>query len=383
MALDLVLISWNIGGARWLELADNHSGDSIYASREELKRELNVELNELIRKYNPDVVTLQEVVDYSFDGKQQNRDSLINAPPHYKYLSAMIVDSIQHPHLDKWRNVREKGRWPNAAAFCQGNAFLVREDLHVVPVTSLSRVGVTFKDWLEFFLPGADEKIYNQSLLSNVYLESGLYFGDRDTEPRSCSVLHLVLPNVIQSTSRIKRPLDVFVLNIHLTKLVAESLGPEESKRKAAKQGTLVRSKQFERILSDIVLRREKWQKDGFPVRGRVTVPNQFETCDRYAPLWIALGDFNFAPTSKEYKQITDKYFIDINPEENIPTKMSKIDSCFTEIVDYVFLRPSFQSGKDLGLGYRVAGQAFPCTNANMVSDHYPILARIKIEIKE
>ena len=54
-------------------------------------------------------------------------------------------------------------------------------------------------------------------------MDSGLYFGDRNTEPRAALVSHFIYDSGPSTGD--PKPLDIFVVNLHLTTLMMEREG--------------------------------------------------------------------------------------------------------------------------------------------------------------
>ena len=123
-------------------------------------------------------------------------------------------------------------------------------------------------------------------------MEYGLYFGDRNTEPRAALVGHLIYdPEIEQSIPRGKcKAQDIFIVNVHLTTLAMEREGiPEIDARAAA-----IRRNQLDVIFNGIVSRYNTWRQEGYPERGQRRTSEPGETFERHPPIWILVGDFNF-----------------------------------------------------------------------------------------
>ena len=102
-----------------------------------------------------------------------------------------------------------------------GNAFLIKHGTPIFPVWDLSNL-----------LQSAPQN-KNKHLIEKVHLDSGLYFGDRNTEPRAALVAHFIInPNPVGSSKATNtndcKPLDIFVVNLHLTTLMMEREGVPE-----------------------------------------------------------------------------------------------------------------------------------------------------------
>ncbi|HEV2722577.1 MAG TPA: hypothetical protein VG323_21320, partial [Thermoanaerobaculia bacterium] len=221
---DIKILNWNIGGAKYLELLSakdaKHGAD--VETREDFRKALNEALRVEIRRRHPQVLTLQEVVEYQEDGHVENRESVIDPPPEYHYFPFMLIDSLRHSHQGKWNKVRTIGHWPKNAFFAQGNAILVRKELPLFPLWSLPALNQNHEKWIAN-LPRRRNDAPGLGCMETVALESGLYFGDRNTEPRAALVIHLVLSTI--GNDLLPKPLDVFVINVHLTTLMLEREG--------------------------------------------------------------------------------------------------------------------------------------------------------------
>lgn len=376
--MSLSIVSWNVFGARWLDLSGEDSPRQERPVREERKRGLNDEILKIIEQHQPEVIAFQETVEYSLSGFWGDRTTLIDTPNGYQYYSSILVDSIGNPQSNKWKNARTKGRWPTSALFSQGNAFLVREDLSFFPPSSLPKTGVNFSEWLQSFLPGIDCTASLSSCIQNVNLGSGIYFGDRDTEPRGCSILHLVFP--FHRTYQQDKPLDVFILNTHLTTLLAErTTASEGGGKETVKQVIALRKSQMTQILDNVVFRYENWIQSGFKVRGRPVKLNSCETVERWAPLWVILGDFNFTQNSEEYNWFVNQGMSHLPYQEKPDTISEKFSYSPQSIVDHVFIRPTLESANFV---QKLNFSGFTSSiETKEVSDHSPIFAKINISI--
>ena len=89
------------------------------------------------------------------------------------------------------------GDWPDNAFFAQGNAFLLRDNVPHFPVWNLSA--------------SRERGLGRQRhFIEQVNLETGLYFGDRNTEPRAALVAHFMY----NYKGETEKPLDIFVVNL-------------------------------------------------------------------------------------------------------------------------------------------------------------------------
>ena len=75
--------------------------------REDLRNNLNYELKNLIRSYEPDDVSLQEIVRYG--NLPQNAKDIIDPINSYSYYSIPLLNSDLLSSKAKWDKVRRLG----------------------------------------------------------------------------------------------------------------------------------------------------------------------------------------------------------------------------------------------------------------------------------
>ena len=385
----LKVVNWNVGGAKYLELKSDkskkHNEDD--ETREQFRRRLNIALNTLLDGSEwPEVVTLQEVVQYHESGNTQKARDVIDCPEDYFFYPFWLIDTHRHSAQGKWDKVRENGDWPPAAYFAQGNAILVRKDVGLFPIWSLPDVNVLRDDAQlpAFYRQGEP----GQRCIEQVLLESGLYFGNRDTEPRAALVTHLVLSGIRQRNNSeilaLEKPLDVFVINLHLTTLTMEREGVPNIDDEAMR----TRLRQLDIVLNDIISPYNRWRREGFPIRGKEFVPKKdVETTKRHAPIWIIAGDFNFTPESTEYETLVRRGFIDLiapdqkeaRPEHRTGTKAKGFGTDPKIKLDYVFAGPRFEVIDPTDAENRTG---FNHVNTDIrVSDHFPLKIDVPIKL--
>jgi endonuclease/exonuclease/phosphatase family metal-dependent hydrolase len=373
----VTLLNWNIGGAKYLELKPEnspkrHRGEQC---REEFRRKLNEALLREIEDYDPAVLTLQEVVEYEPDGHVERRMSVIDPPPKYHYYPYMLIDTLRHSHQGKWNKVRNVGEWSEQAFFAQGNAILVhREKVPHFPLWSLPDINQNHEQWV-CQQPRRYADAPGQGCMEMVALESGLYFGNRNTEPRAALVVHLVLSSVFDQ--ELPKPLDVFVVNLHLTTLMMEREGIPAIDQAAAD----TRMSQLNIVLNGVISRYNEWRAQKFRIRGEYFPPSQKdghrETHERLPPIWVIAGDFNFTPESVEYETLVRKGFIDIGKG---PTKAKGLGNPPSITLDYVFAGPRFEAIEP--------NAAVACKERSIVvdhvrvSDHFPLVAYVPITVE-
>lgn len=346
--MDFTILNWNIGGAKYLELKEDE--------RNKFWDVLNKELKGLVHKHTPHVFTLQEIVRYGTSS--QDAEDIVDRIEGYRYYSFTLIDTDRLSSKAKWNKVKRAGGWGQDSYFAQGNAMLLRDDILHSPVWALPARLHNFTKTRHF--------------IEQVNLESGLYFGDRDTEPRSALVTHLVF----NPKSPNEDPLDIFVVNLHLTTLMMEREGVPEVDMKASR----IRMGQLDVIFSGIVSRYNIWKQQGFPERGEHRQPESGETFKRHQPVWILAGDFNFTPESMEYETIKKMNFIDVHPNKGTGTKAKGKGKLATLTVDYIFAGPKFISLDPLITDHAILRNGPPDYSVK-VSDHYPLFATIPLAI--
>lgn len=347
--MDFTILNWNIGGAKYLE--------EKKTKRKKTREMINKELRQLIRRYNhPFVVTLQEIVRY---GKSaQTAEDIIDPVRGYHYFSFPLIDSDRLSSKAKWNKVKRLGGWSANTFFAQGNATLLRNDVPHFPVWDLSRVG-------------ACRRRADRHFIEQVNLESGLYFGDRNTEPRAALVSHFIC----DPKGRGEKPLDVFVINLHLTTLMGEREGIPEIDLEA----TRIRLSQIDVVFRGVVSRYNTWRAQGFPERGIKRDPAPGERHDRYPPVWILAGDFNFTEESTEYQRIRRMNFIDVVPKKGTGTKAKGAGNPATLTVDYIFAGPKFIALDSLITEALIKDNEVD--HQVKSSDHYPMYANVPLAL--
>ena len=380
MDIDFKVLNWNIGGAKFFELPLNE--------REMFKKQLNHALKVEMDEFDPDVVTLQEITEYSDEGDRNNPRQVVEVPNNYAYFPHILIDTYHRSHPGKWNKVRKLGGWKPNAYLAQGNAFLVHERLKCFPILSLPAVGVDYDSWqqersTDSNLPSeiTPNDSRQNSFIEDVSLHTGLYFGSRDTESRAASILHIVIDETMRGGERLTAPLDIFVINLHLTTLTMEREGVPERDSTASR----TRVKQLDIVFDRIISRYNQWCLENFPIRNEHVGPiKKVETHTRHRPIWIIAGDFNFTPASNEYRYVIDRNFTDmINGSEHdrLGTKSAGLGKEPTVTVDYVFAGPLFWSLDPKFV--RSHSQSHVVRNSDTkVSDHLPIKVRLQAALE-
>ena len=211
-----------------------------------------------------------------------------------------------------------------------------------------------------------------------MHLDSGLYFGDRNTEPRAALVMHFICHPQTQDAP--SKPLDIFIVNLHLTTLIMEREGVPQIDSLASR----TRLAQLEIVFDGIVSRYNSWRQGGYLDRGKERKSEENEDFDRHSPLWILAGDFNFTEESDEYMYIKKRNFIDTVPDygkvspfgKGSKSKGVKTDPTLT--LDYVFAGPKFVSFNPVIEETGISQNRVIHDHEFRASDHYPVLSKVQ-----
>ena len=390
--MELRVLNWNIGGAKVLEQKTEDERDKV-------EKEINEDLRSLIENNRPDIVTLQEVAAYK-QPKHKNVINTINIEKigelGYKFFFIPLIDSLGFSSQAKWKKISKDSDWDENTYFSQGNAMLFHKDVALFPFWDLSKPtekspGIRLLTILEQqkknpvpdFTCKFDHDFQNL-LIEHIHLEGGVYFGDRDTEPRAALVGHIILDSPLPNDPK---PIDVFVINIHLVTTMKERVGIPMIDTKAAE----LRIKQLDVIFDGIISRYNSWFEDGFPDRGVKRSPEKSETFERHHPIWLLCGDFNFTENSHEYNYIIRRNFVDTTPPsrrediiwqhgrsvEHKGTKASGSGNPATLTLDYIFAGPKYVSFDPL---FSVKRMHDNRVDHNITSsDHYPLISKIPL----
>lgn len=331
---DFRVVTWNVGGAKFLELPVDSTKESPF-TRDEFRSKLHEALRRLTQDFKPHVVLLQEIVRFG-----NTPDDLIDISsiPGYYYASSVAIDTTNQSHPLKWKKYYGDGKWQEGTYLAQGYGILWRQELHHTAIW----------DFLGEPGPEIQKEI--------IRIETGLFTGSRDTEPRIAVVTHFVIDFG-------GKPLDIFVINLHLTTLKGEREG-SPNKDIAASQ---VRQQQLEIITNGVVSRYNEW------------VADKRKKENRRPAIWVLGGDFNCMPSAPEINASRRMNFIDLNEEKGSGTKGTTVPIVNATIpLDYLFAGPAYYS-----IDPYLAKQA---TNANpkplaqyKVSDHFPVYAEVPI----
>lgn len=334
-AESLRVLSWNLAGAKHLA----RGPDKTNTAREILTEQLAL----ILEEYKPHIVALQEYVRF-VKGSSAREDTvgLIDQSriSNYRFAEEPLIDNKKPSHPEKWQ--RFEG-WGDASFLSQGMAMLWRSDMCAGNIWD-------FKTTTSERLP-----------VEVVRMETGLYTGNRDTEPRAAIVGHFVFgPN--------EEPRDVLVVNVHLSTLKHE----REGKPLYDELGRKARMNQIDVLLNGLVSRYNSWW-DKYEGKGQ-----------RKPPIWILAGDFNCTPNSPEISRLIQSQFINLNPD---PKWGSRGDDRELN-VDYIFAGPKYRALRHRAVEEQTQHNPAPiktissagCEAKLDTSDHYPVFAELPLK---
>ncbi|HLO34279.1 MAG TPA: endonuclease/exonuclease/phosphatase family protein [Anaerolineales bacterium] len=328
------VVTWNIGGAKFFNLPVKSIEGSPY-TREDFRRDLHEALNSLTHHFQPDVVLLQEIVRFGNTPKDLID---IERIPGYYYAPTIAIDTVNQSHPLKWTKYYDDSQWEKGTYLAQGYGLLWRQTLtHAATWDFAGQTG-----------PDIEKEI--------VRIETGLFTGSRDTEPRIAVIAHFIID--FQG-----RPLDIFIINLHLTTLKGEREG-SPNKDIAASQ---VRQQQLEIVTHGVVSRYNEW------------VAEKRKQSKRLPAIWVLGGDFNCMPSAPEIKALEGANFIDLNPAKGTGTKGTTVPiEKATITLDYLFAGPAYYSIDPYLAMQAIRANPLPLAQYR-VSDHFPILADVPI----
>jgi len=324
----LTIANWNVGGAKYLNLPPD--------SRLAFRRQINEEIRRICLKWQPDLLLLQEVTRTRCAGGEPT--DLVVAPPGYRYHMEPIHDSDMHSHPVRWCRYRSSGNRADDDYIGQGAGFVWREDLKHASI------------W-DYTTADASDRL----VCEMVPTETGLFTGNRDTEPRAAAVAHFVV------SDEEEQPTHVFVANIHLSTLHGE----RERHSPRDRLGAQVRLRQLQTILEGIVARHVGWSQLVEP------------PIDLSNVMWLVGGDFNAAPSSDEIERVRNSGFCDANPNKGSGNKTSGLGNDPMHTVDYLFANYLQGWPRMMNAFQRMMAHNPAPDLSFRVSDHYPTIARL------
>ncbi len=419
----LRIINWNIGGAKYLELKSRASDKFVdppdpkckdlgWGCPDQMRKDcknkcregFRIDVNEGLRylmAQKPDVITLQEVVRYRPHADLRHSEDVIDRPDDYgyHYIPMWLIDTVRHGARGKWDKVKENGDWSGDPFFAQGNAFLLRDTISVsdgvayFPVYAIPKPYRNRDDFRAIPIHANQrwDDPPGRGCMECVQLEPGMYFGDRDTEPRAALVAHMVLSGPSDGggggmRDHLDSPLDVFVVNVHLTTL----MGEREGIPGIDEQASQTRLRQLDIVLNKLVSKYNQWRRDGYRIREKpYDVRAEYDTTKRHQPIWVITGDFNFTPESVEYQTMLRRGFIDLMPKRfahqsvsHRPTKAKGAGNDPTITLDYVFAGPRLAALDPHHVEDGIQDNKVE-TEQVKASDHYPLIVDLPISVEE
>lgn len=309
------ILTWNIAGAKFL--------GSSKSKRAEYSVLLNKSISDLVDRYSPDFILLQESVCYSENTELYEKTSIIQPPDNYKHDFTPTIDTTNQSHPMKWEKYYNTGKWGQNSYIAQGHSILWKSDFANQSL------------WAE--IPDKTEDFQKEI----VRLDTGLYTGTRDSEPRSLVVTRFYSPLT---------KLNLIMVNIHLTTLHGE----REYIFERDIEGSRIRIAQIKTVLKGVISRYNNWLKKS--------------EADSIQPIWILAGDFNCQIDSQEIEFLKRMGFTDINPDKGLGTKRSIVHGSSRSItVDYIFIGAT-QSFNPVSISKNPAP-----INDIQLSDHYPV----------
>jgi len=348
------VVTWNVAGAKFLEFPENIPKNPLKTypmTRGQFQESLHAALKRLTQEFNPDVIMLQEIVRY---GRPNNPNDLIQVAeiPGYYYDASIAISTTDQSHPQKWDKYfgyidqgKTKRNWEPGTYLSQGYGILWREGLRHASI------------W--------DFKGDSGSRISKeiVRLETGLFTGSRDTEPRLAVVTHFIIDFH-------DKELDIFVVNLHLTTLKGEREGSPDKDVTASR----VRLQQLNTVVNGIVSRYNEW------VPGKIKEAKKNDpNFTRVPAVWVLGGDFNCMPQSSEIAAMEQMNFIDLNPHKGSGTKGSTVPiETATIALDFLFAGPAYYSLDPYLAKIATENNPLPLKQYR-VSDHFPVLADVPI----
>lgn len=368
------VLTWNMGGAKYFsELKDRPTAKTW---NQHVGKAVRV-LRALLKKYNPDVVALQEVPKAEgARGFKNVLDEIQIEEEEEVNCSAVFFENLRsdtHQIRKVFSDLAQVPRFRNVH-FLQGYAFLYMSDPSLAVPRSV---------WTEH-MPLADHP--PEEAFEGIHLSTGLYCGDRNTEPRLA-----VMGRFFKTFGKKQKDpaLEVCVLNLHLSTLRYE----RENMPGFDMESANVRRSQIDTLLKYVITPynlaiRDKWQAGWNEMSGGPVGQDEEQGLRQRTPLWFLAGDLNCPPNSQEIQFLEQMNFEDLVPSDP-PVRGTKMDSSHahpTLVLDYIFAGPSFT----------LEGNAFkPTKNSEVVdienlpasppwtfstfpSDHIPVFAELK-----
>ncbi len=320
----ITMASWNMDGVSFLKTDPKE--------RDHLKAMITRQLQEnCLQKHQPDFLAVQEIVRYEQDGAVRE---LVEPPEGYCYSSCISIDTVSQNNPLKWQPIRKAGKWSPEAYLGQGNGLLWRKE---IPHCSI------------WDCRGDKAGCGGTILQEIIRIDTGLFIGNRDTEPRLAVVSHFI-----------HRKRHLFIVNLHLTTLLREREGfPDRDSL-----GSDIRDRQLDIVLNGIVSRFNRWREE------QCALNNPEER-----PVWFLAGDFNATENSPEIAKMKRLNFVDLCPDKGSGTKRGKRGGSAALTLDYIFAGPAYYAFDPHSVIRHLEETSRPPLDDITVSDHYPIIA--------
>lgn len=379
--MEISIMSWNMAGAKLFEQLDSKPypvAGSYTAAFRKTWQDSIAGWMQTPDQVQADIILLQECIGFedksaSPSGRwQTGRAILSEIFSDYQCFFFPAVTSHNNPHPGKWNRYTEKGNVKNHIPahvdVQQGYGICIRKGI------SSRKLWVPWAD-PENVPPDSDlVDTDGVSCFEAISITTGLYLGQRDTEPRL-----VIMGRVKLESEGESRYLNY--LNIHLNTLSGEREGNVRLNRRAGAS----RLRQIELILDNIVSAYQETTHHRMPAG----------TQQSQRDIWVIAGDFNTSPDSDEINMIRQSGFIDAIPDKRIEdeypdralhnkigSKWSLLDSQTPPInVDYIFCGlEQFTFAAD---GLDTTGSRRPLRpyfeDPAFASDHAVLFAKIRL----
>ena len=302
--MDVRIMSWNMAGAKLFERLDPAPGSATKSYTTAFRKVWQQSISPWLAATHddkPDIILLQECIGFkdrsasSSDRWQSGNAILREIFSGYSCFFFPAVTSHNHPHPGKWKRYTEGGSVSNFVPahvdIQQGYGICVRSGV------SSRRLWLPCPD-PQNAPPDADRVGPDcVSCFEPINITTGLYLGNRDTEPRM-----VIMGRAMLESNGNQRYLNY--LNIHLSTLSGEREGNVRLDRSAS----AARIRQIELILDNVV--------SAYQEATRYRIPESIKHGER--DIWIIGGDFNTTPDSAEIALIRRAGFVDTIPDKTI-----------------------------------------------------------------
>jgi Endonuclease/Exonuclease/phosphatase family len=302
--MEVRIMSWNMAGAKLFEQLDPEPGPAAESYTAAFRKVWEKSIGPWLATPDhdePDIILLQECIGFedhsaSPSGRWQNGIAILEEIfSGYECFFFPAVTSHNNPHPGKWNRYAEGGAVVNFVPahvdIQQGYGICVREGV------SSRKLWVPWPDPKD--VPSDADRADPDcvSCFEPISITTGLYLGNRDTEPRIVIMGRAKLESGGES-----RYLNY--LNIHLNTLSGEREGNVRLNRSADAS----RTQQIELILDNVI--------SAYQEATRYRMPEGMKHGER--DIWIVGGDFNTTPDSAEIAMIRRAGFVDTIPDKSI-----------------------------------------------------------------